>query len=120
MNLFAGTLLTFFLFFASQQPTVQWLSGTDVDLGDLKKGRPVTTIFSFVNTSGKVLTIDNVRADCGCTTPDWEHLAIPPGDTSAIEITYDAAHEGWFRKKITVYFTGVRKPEKLFIQGYVE
>ncbi len=120
MNLFFKILLSSFVFLAAQQQPVQWLSGTDVDIGDLKKDQPKTTVFSFVNTSGKVLTIDNVRSTCGCTTPDWEQLAIPPGDTSAIEITYDAAKEGWFRKKITVYFSGIRKPEKLFIQGYVE
>ncbi|RME09976.1 MAG: DUF1573 domain-containing protein [Bacteroidetes bacterium] len=120
MTLLSKIIFALLLVFAAQQQPVHWLSGTDVDIGDLKKDQPKTTVFSFVNTSGQVLTIDNVRTTCGCTTPDWESIAIPPGDTSAIQITYDAYREGWFRKKITVYFSGIRKPEKLFIQGYVE
>lgn len=120
MTLISKFLLLLFTLIASQQQTVQWLSDIDVDIGDLMKNHPKVTTFTFVNTSGAVLTIDNVRSTCGCTTPDWEAMAISPGDTSAIEITYDAAHEGWFRKKITVFFSGIKKPEKLFIQGYVE
>lgn len=120
MSLFLKIPLLLFFLFAAQQHPVQWLTETDVDIGDLKKDHPKTTVFSFVNTSEQVLTIDNVRTTCGCTTPDWESVAIPPGDTSSIEVSYDAAREGWFRKKITVYFSGIRKPEKLFIQGYVE
>ena len=120
MTLLSKVLLCMLVVVAVQQQAVRWLGPTEVDLGDLKKDEPKTATFSFVNTSGRVLTIDNVRTTCGCTTPDWESMAIPPGDTSAIQVTFDAAREGWSRKKITVFFSGVRKPEKLFIQAYVE
>jgi len=99
---------------------VEWLSPTEYDFGDIPQGMPVTVDFGYRNISGGVLTIDNVRTTCTCTTPDWSEEIVTAGDTSAIQITYDARKPGYFRKKITVYFTGQRGPEKLFIGGYVE
>ncbi|MFQ5446373.1 MAG: DUF1573 domain-containing protein [Saprospiraceae bacterium] len=99
---------------------VEWLSATEYDFGDLPQGVPATADFPFRNISGDVLTIDNVRTACSCTTPDWSEQIVFPGDSSTIRITYDARKTGYFRKKITVFFTGQRQSEKLYISGYVE
>jgi len=105
------------VFFSSK---VEWLSPTRHDFGDIRQGVPVQVDFAYRNVSGEMLTIDNVRTTCSCTTPDWSEEMVANGDTSSIQITYDARKTGYFRKKITVYFTGQQGAEKLYIEGYVE
>ncbi len=103
-----------------QTSPVQWLETTRHDFGTIALGQPVVHHFRFVNVSSQPLTIDNVRTTCGCTAVEWESLAVAPADTAALIVSYDAARPGFFKKKITVYFHGIRKPQKLWIEGYVE
>lgn len=98
---------------------VQWQGELVYDFGDIQHERAVEVVFHFKNLSADSLRIDNVRASCGCTTPDWADLAIPPDSTGYIHIEYDAEDVGFFSKSIKVYFNGYRKAEKLKIEGYV-
>lgn len=99
---------------------MEWLSATTHDFGEVKTGTIASHTFEFKNISDTPLTIDNVRLTCGCTTSDWSGAVVPPGEKGSIPIEFDAAKPGWFSKKITVFFTGQRQPEKLYIEGYVE
>lgn len=112
-----ATLFLLPLFIASP---VEWLTPTVHDFGDLKLGVPATVDFKFKNISDEAITIDNVRSTCGCAASDWEDRVIEPGQESVIKIEYDARKEGYFHKKITVFFSTERKAEKLYIEGYVE
>lgn len=129
---FAGNLVKFmvallFAFLFLAQPAVlddtskvQWLSPTEHDFGDLKLGVPSSVAFRFKNVSEAPITIDNVRSTCGCTAPDWTEEPIQPGAESAINVEYNSAKPGYFQKKVTVFFSGQRKAEKLSIEGFVE
>lgn len=99
---------------------VEWLSETSHDFGDILHQQPVQYDFSFKNISNEPLTIDNVRTTCGCTVPNWKEAPILPDSTGIISVEYDARDEGYFKKRIKVYFQGQRKAEKLWIEGYVE
>lgn len=99
---------------------VSWLQDTNVDMGDLRKDVDHMVVFEFKNTSPDSLFIDNVRVACGCTSPSWEDIMVPPDSIGQITITYDAHDPGYFQKWIKVYFNGYRKAEKLWIEGYVE
>lgn len=112
--------LLFFLPFQPEVADVEWISPQTHDFGDLKINIPATHEFRFKNVSNRALTIDNVRATCGCTASEWSDELVEPGGEGHIEIEYDARKEGYFQKKITVYFSGQRKGEKLIIEGYVE
>ncbi len=116
MKLFLPLLFWFTL----TQSRVQWLGPTSYDFGDLKKGVPVQHEFRFRNAGAEPLVLEVVRTSCGCTALDWEDTVVPPDSTGSIRVEYDAKRSGWFRKKITVFFEGQRKPERLYIQGYVE
>lgn len=111
-----------FIFFLPVQPQgdVEWISPLTHDFGDLKINIPVTHVFRFKNISERALTIDNVRSSCGCTASDWSDELVEPGKEGKLEIEFDARKAGYFQKKITVYFSGQRKGEKLTIEGYVE
>ena len=99
---------------------VEWLTPMKQDMGTLKSGVPATAVFRFKNTSSEILTIDNVRTTCSCTATDWSEEAVPPNGEGLIRIGYDAMKPGYFNKKITLYFNGQKKAEKLFITGHVE
>lgn len=72
------------------------------DFGKIKWNVPVTHIFKFTNTGSEPLIISNVKAGCGCTTPDWTKQPIPPGKTGYVSATFNAAASGQFGKAVTV------------------
>ena len=88
--------------------------------GKIKQGTPVTTEFSFTNTSGKPVIIESAIAGCGCTTPDYPKTPIMKDKTAIIKVTYNAEAEGHFEKQVTVKFAKVQQPIVLTIDGDVE
>jgi len=99
---------------------VEWLTPVDHDFGDIIQGKPAGHAFRFRNSGDEPLVIDNVRTSCGCTAPDWPKTPILPDSTAAIDIEFSARQQGYFYKKIKVYFRGQRRAEQLTIEGYVE
>ena len=74
------------------------------DFGVIKEedGR-VSHVFTFKNVTEGPLTIKNVRASCGCTTPAWSKEPIASGKQAQITVTYNASgRPGAFHKSVTV------------------
>jgi hypothetical protein len=94
------------------------LKESKFDFGKIPQGKPVTHIFEVVNTGNEPLQIENVQASCGCTTPQWDHDPIAPGDTKKITVGYNAAANGTFEKTITIFYDS-GKTKQLFIKGEV-
>ena len=119
-------LLSFFLTSSTPNvdtgiaPLVEWQDSTNFDFGDIVHQKPVKHQFTFKNISDQPITIDNIRTTCGCTTPDWEETPTPTDSIGTILVEFDARETGYFKKMIKVYFTGQRKAERLYIEGYVE
>jgi hypothetical protein len=72
------------------------------DFGNIKQSVPATHVFTFKNVGTRDITLVNVAASCGCTTPNWKGGVYKPGETAEITATYNAASEGAFNKTITV------------------
>ncbi len=113
-------LLLFATGFTPSDQVIEWVSETEHDFGDLLQAEPATFHFQFKNISDQPIVIDNVRPQCGCTAPDWDETPIEPDSIGTIQITYDARKTGYFRKKVKVFFSGQRKGEKLYVEGFVE
>jgi len=63
----------------------------------------VTTTFEFTNNGTEPLILSEVRASCGCTTPDWTKEPVAPGATGFVKATYNTkGRPGMFDKSITV------------------
>lgn len=88
------------------------------NFGKIPQGRPAVYIFEIANTGKTPLTLDNVQASCGCTTPEWSRDAIEAGGTAKIKVGYNAYADGPFTKTVTiVYNTNMTKT--LSISGEV-
>ena len=86
---------------------------TEHDFGKIPQGKPVYYFFEIQNTGTTALKLENVQASCGCTTPEWNHEAIPAGASDKIKVGYNAANEGYFEKFITITYNGSQKQIKI-------
>ncbi len=91
------------------------------DFGEIKEdGGTVTHSFSFTNTGGQPLIVHNVRASCGCTSPDWTRQPIQAGKKGFIKATFDPRNRpGNFNKSIIVTTNGTEPTKVLRITGKV-
>lgn len=89
------------------------------NFGDIEKGKPATHEFTFKNTSDQTILITNVKASCGCTTPNWTKTPIKPGESGNVTATYNAAHPGPFTKTVTVTTNDTDQNKILSIKGKV-
>jgi hypothetical protein len=99
---------------------VEWITPTTHSFGTILRGQEQTVVFEFVNQAAIPLVVDNVRTECGCTATEWEETPVLSKQKGQIKVRYDALKKGYFKKKITVWLHGQRKPEKLWIEGEVE
>ena len=99
----------------------QGLSFTEkvFDFGKIPQGKPVQHRFQVLNLTSHDLTINNVHASCGCTTPEWSHDAIPAGGKGEIKIGYNSASVGNFDKTITVQYGNDGDTQVISIKGTV-
>jgi len=88
-----------------------------------EEGGSIEYGFQFVNKSSTPITIDDVNASCGCTTPGWTEEAVMPGDTGVVLASYDPFNRpGKFEKTLTVFYKdplGNDKNDVLTIEGMV-
>ena len=106
---------------AVAQEPVMTFEKTTHDFGKINEadGR-VTTVFEFKNEGMAPLVLSNVRASCGCTTPQWTKEPIEPGQTGNITVTYNPnGRPGRFQKSITVTSNASAEPKRLYIKGEV-
>ena len=94
------------------------LKETSYDFGKIPQGRPVTHEFVLVNAAKDTLKLENVQASCGCTTPVWKKDPVASGETTKINVGYNALAEGVFEKVVTIYYNGGQM-KTLTIKGNV-
>jgi len=70
------------------------------DFGKIKQGDKVTYEFKFTNTGKSPLIITNAIATCGCTTPEWPHAPLQPGEGGNIKVTFNSAGKSGLQDKL--------------------
>ena len=125
--LFAVALVMALTVSAQEQTQVQKqvveIAEKTYDFGTIKEedGR-VSHVFTLKNVTEGPLTIKNVRASCGCTTPAWSREPIAPEAEAQITVTYNASgRPGAFHKSVTVTLSNGTEDftQVLFIKGKV-
>lgn len=77
------------------------------DFGPIKEeGGKVSYEFKFTNKSSVPVTVTNVQASCGCTTPSWTKSAVEPGQSGYVKAQYDPQNRpNAFTKTLSVSYT---------------
>jgi hypothetical protein len=93
---------------------------TTHDFGTLKEGDAAVYTFKFTNKSLKDISLVNVKASCGCTTPSYTREVVKPGATGEIQVSYATqGRPGPINKSVTVTYDTTEQPVYLFIRGDV-
>jgi hypothetical protein len=88
---------------------------TAYDFGELKEGQIVEHQFKFTNTGEFPLIINDVRASCGCTIPEWPKEPISPGASDKILVRFNTKGKAGPQSK-TVTITANTNPAYTTIQ----
>jgi hypothetical protein len=89
------------------------------DFGKIAQGKPVTTVFDFVNVGQEPLILTEVKPTCGCTIADYTKTPVKKGEHGSIKITYNAAVAQPFNKTIIVTSNAKTPTKYLNIVGEV-
>ncbi|MDR3227515.1 MAG: DUF1573 domain-containing protein [Prevotellaceae bacterium] len=125
-KLLKATLLTAVLLFATTVANAQSgkivfeNSAHDFGANIPEKGGDITHRFVFTNTGDVPVTIQNVSASCGCTTPAWTKEPVAPGQQGFVDATYRPNGRAYpFTKNLTVTSNGEPAVIILTIKGTV-
>ncbi len=89
------------------------------DFGEMIEDGPGVHMIKFKNVGEDPVVINHVRSSCGCTIPSWPKSPIEPGATGEIEVKYNTALVGPFRKTVYIHSTAVNTPVKIMVKGKV-
>ena len=80
---------------------------TSHDFGVIKEENgKVSYEFKFTNKTTSPITISNVQASCGCTTPSWTRAAVDPGKSGYVKALYDPTNRpNAFTKTLSVSYS---------------
>lgn len=108
------------VFAQQKKASISW-DKTVHDFGNFKEeAGNQTSTFTFTNTGKEPLVITNVKASCGCTTPNWTHEPVGAGETGFVKATYNPRNRpGKFNKSITVTTNADQPTTILRITGNV-
>jgi len=82
------------------------------DFGDINEGAIVKHKFVVYNKGGADLTIQRVKASCGCTAAEPIKKILPPFDSTSIEVTFNSnRRRGKQRKHVYVFSDDPETPE---------
>ena len=91
------------------------------DFGEIVKGTPVTTTFSFKNTGEAPLVITDISTSCGCTVPsDWTREPIAVGESGKFTVKYNGSGQNAITKAITVTANTEKSKEIVKIKAFVK
>ena len=124
MNRILLILLSFALFLNTNAQTKKAKITFEKELHNFgtfkEEAGPQTYVFKFKNTGNATLTLSNVKASCGCTTPEWPRSPIAVGKIGEIIVTYNPRNRpGPFDKSMTIKSNASTPTKLLKIKGNV-
>ena len=92
-----------------------------IDHGKISQGDVISGQIEFVNNTGKMVELVDVRTSCGCTAVKPEKKIFEPGETAHIPYTIETERfSGVIRKSIRLVFKDEDpKSEVLFVEANV-
>lgn len=90
------------------------------DYGTIEYGGDGNVVFTFTNKGKAPVVLSNVRASCGCTTPEWTKTPVLPGEKGIVKVRYNTNLPGTHNKSLTVNPNTVNANVVLHIKGSVK
>ncbi len=82
-------------------------TNAEYDFGKIPFGKPTEYVVKVKNISSDSVTLENVQAGCGCTTPKYEKgKRIAPKETITVTLGFNGGTNGAFTKFVTFFFSG--------------
>jgi len=94
-------------------------AATTHDYGTIVQASDGSCVFAFTNKGKAPIVLNDVKASCGCTVPEWTRTPVAPGEKGSIKVTYNTNNVGAFTKSITVNSNAINSPLVLIIKGTV-
>lgn len=91
---------------------------SEMNFGKIPQYKPVTHDFWLINNGKSPVSIENVMASCGCTTPEYSTKPIAPGDSTVVRVGFNAAADGPFDRSINVLLNN-QQLEQISVSGVV-
>lgn len=115
-----GLCLFLFISLSANAQGVFQFNTDSHDFATVEEGDLAQKTFTFKNTGNQPIILSNVRASCGCTTPNWTREPVMPGQEGKIEVSYNSAgRPGAFNKTITITSNATEATKVLTIRGNV-
>ena len=110
----------FWLTGQQSRPVINFVE-KEYDFGTFRESDGIVSHdFTFSNTGKVPLIIQDVKASCGCTTPQWTKEPVLPGKTGIIRVSYNPkSRPGSFNKTIQVNSNADMPSVTLAVQGVV-
>lgn len=122
-------VIMLFVFFASLSMQAQEkataskdsiiFENTTHDYGTIVQGSDGTCVFNFTIKGKAPIVLNDVKASCGCTVPEWTRTPVAPKQKGTIKVTYNTQNVGAFSKSVTVNSNAANSPVVLIIKGVV-
>lgn len=85
------------------QPKLEVVGGTTYDWGTVSiKKSPLKAEIVLKNVGTELLTLNDPKPSCGCTTAPLESKELQPGETTTMHITLNVSHNGPVTKSVTI------------------
>lgn len=113
-------LIALGLLFATEMAASPEFQQRKHNLGLLKKPWQAEVVYEFRNTGDKLLVVQNVTTDCGCTVAEYTRKPVKPGRKGRIRIRFDGKGipPGYFHRTITVATSDWKIPVvRLYLEG---
>ena len=82
--------------------SIEWIDPIVQNLGKLVKDQSIEVSFRFKNSGDKILLIESVSAQCGCTIPEKPEKPFAPGEEGIIKAKFNGSGQGTISKQIYV------------------
>ncbi len=91
------------------------------DLGTIQANGDIFKVdYTFKNESTQPVAIARIASSCGCTIPSFDKRPIQAGQSGHILVSFNPTGiNGFFKKQISVYFSGSTQPVHLYLSGKV-
>ncbi len=81
---------------------------TNFDFGSIIQGDKVEHVFKFTNIGHNDLLIQDARASCGCTIPEWTKTPIKAGDKGELKVIFNSAGKSGDQNKTVTLTTNTQ------------